>query len=220
MTIKVYFNNDDPDMAPPAWRGTNWDKTTGAVVKALGLDKVGPNASVAQSETSTSSTYDMVQGSWTSAPFLRDASIAATETIGLTVGRQASAASSFYSVIYIYVMAPDGSVRGVLQNKVGSSYWGTGQANGGWNPGVVSAVSAQAGDRLVFEMGVRAANTTSSSRTATIWYGDGGGADYDVATPDQSGVTTRVGNAVLTGSGLESLWTPPPLEPGRMMMAV
>lgn len=218
--IKVYFNNAAPDLTPPAWRyPAGYDKTTGAVQKALGLTKVGANASVAMAETSTSSTYDMPHGSWTSPPFLRDASIGATETIGLTVGRQSSAASSFYSLLHIYVMKPDGTVRGTLMSKVGSSYWGTGAQNGGWNAGVVSALDVFAGDRLVFEQGVRAANTTSLSRTATIWYG-GTGTDFDLNSPGTSGVTTLVGNAELTGDNLEALWTAPPLEPGRFLMAV
>ena len=36
----------------------------------------------------------------------------------------------------------------------------------------VSSVAALAGDRIVFEIGYRARNTLSSSRTGTLWHGE------------------------------------------------
>lgn len=209
MTLRLYWTNAAPDATPPAFRNPNWDKTTGAVVRKLSPTKAGANTSVVMSETSTSSTYDMPHGAWVSDPFLRDATIGADETIAATMGRTANANSSFYSMLYAYVMAPDGSVRATVVNKIGSSYWTTTAGNGGWNPGAIGAdVDVKAGDRLVVEPGVRAANTTSTNRTATMWYG-GTGTDFSITAGDTN-VTTKVGWIELTGDGFESLWTPAP----------
>lgn len=213
MVLRLYFSNAAAGFTPTTFRG-GWEQTTGTVVCKLG-PKSGALTNVAVSETSTSATFDVALGRFVSDPFVRGGTLS-TDTIRLVYGHGSTTGlDQFSSVIAVWVTVGDSDTRRggwTLNgaNRVSASTWATTDISQRWTafaPGANgdATIAAAGGDRLVFELGARAVNTTSSTRTAKLYYG-GTGTDL----PDASGgtVTTDPGWVDLTGSVIENLWTP------------
>lgn len=214
MTLKLYFSADAPSYTPGARAASfGWNRITGFVTRKLSTGKgAAGNTSVVNGKTISTTSYDILHGTWVSEPILRAMTITPTDTIGFTIGRYTVSASTFYSMMCIWFTVGDSdTVRAIWRTGTGSNYWGTAGppgGNAGWSHGGAAAdFTVQPGDRLVIEQGVRDM-TTATTRTATLYYGDGGGADYVLGTNLTTGADTQVGNAELLG-GPELLWTPP-----------
>lgn len=212
MTLLLYFANEAPTYTPPTRRAAaGWNKTSGSVTRKLGpRGTSGTNASVVNGKTVSTTNYDILHGVWTSEPITRTMTIPTTDTLGLTMGRQPSTGSTFNSVLCAYfTVGSTDTVRATWRDAVGTSFWGTASGNAGWTAGSPGAsMAVQAGDRLVIEVGVRD-TTSATDRTATMWYGNGGGADFPTAATSGTPVTTDLGYVYLAGDS-ELLWTPTP----------
>lgn len=206
MALKLYFTNSAPTLSPGVIGA--WNLTTGYVERLLSPSKSGANASRAQSETVATNNYTILLGSWVTEPFERAATIPVTDTVRMTVARDTVTVNTFATLWRIYVVKPDGSIRGTYFEFASTSAWGTNPGNGGVNPRSPDApIDVQPGDRLVSQLGAQTIATTTTSQTATIWYG-GTGTDFTFETPGDSAVTTKVGWMEVTGVA-ETLWTPP-----------
>lgn len=213
MTLKLYFTNDAPGYTPGARAASfGWNRITGFVTRKLSTGKgTGGNTSVTNGKTVSTTSYDVLHGTWVSDPIVRSLTITPTDTIGFTIGRYTASASTFYSMMCIWFTVGDSdTVRAIWRTGTGSNFWGTAGppgGNAGWSHGGAAAdFTVQPGDRLIIEQGVRD-TTTATTRTATLYYGDGGGADYTLGTNLTTGADTMVGNAELIGAP-ELLWTP------------
>lgn len=216
MTLRLYFNNSAPSYAPTPLG--SWNTTAGYISESLLPTKAGANASRAMSETVSTNHYTMLAGIWTSEPFLQGATIPTSDTLEMVIAENASNTSSFGDMWRVYVTAGDSAtIRGTLIDVSTTIATGTTAGSSGWNArSPTAAVAVQAGDRLVMEIGAQTLSTVTTTRTYTIWYGNGGGADFVFSSPGDTAVTTKCGWTELTGV-LETLWTAPPVPPGAFL---
>lgn len=171
MSLRFYLQSEPSAFSSPAaWRGS-WDLTTNAITRRMGI-KNGAQTTRSQAETSTTNNYDVAWGRWMSDP-MKAHNFLTSETVswGIQV-LESNAALNAYFHVHIYVMAPDGSVRGtLLANSIGTTEFTTsfvGRTEGGK---ALSAVSMLDGDFIVFEVGYRAVNTVSTSYSGQMKYG-------------------------------------------------
>lgn len=215
MALRLYFNNEAPSFTPSTPL-SSWNSTTGYVTERMAPTKAGANTSVVVSTSVTTTDFTLLHGLWITDPFTVAATIPTSDTLDLTIGRVTSVNHSVGSVWRAYVTVGNSTTkRGTIFEKASTNGWGSAAGNGGWNPASpTSSINVHAGDRLVYEMGVQTL-TTSGTRTATVWYGNGGGGDFSLTAGD-SAVTTKCGWTEVTGV-LETLWTVPPLPPGAFL---
>lgn len=185
MATRLYLTNSTTPYTPATIRGS-WDSTTSAITQYLGPAAGGAAATRAQAETSTSSTFDVLLGRWVS-----DGAVAAGTLSGTLAYCYGAFATHFSSspgnlrpYFHVYVTTGDSDTpRGtILSNYVDTSQlYPDNNTNTPSGVGLadisLTSLSIQAGDRLVVELGFRATNTTSSSRTGTMNYGNTGGRD-------------------------------------------
>ncbi|MDA8241068.1 MAG: CxxxxCH/CxxCH domain-containing protein [Nitrospiraceae bacterium] len=162
-----------------------WSYTTGAPTLVMSTAKSGTITSRAVSETNNTNTYDVMILKFVSAPIPAQ-TIAAGSTLTWAIGAQeSSTAANDYWTIHAYVVSNNGAtIRGTLlsnnQENTTNEWPTTAQ---GWGPQAaksLTAVTAQANDRIVIEIGYIARNTSTTSYTGTLWYG-GTGSDLTVA---------------------------------------
>ena len=198
MATRRYLANTAPSYTPSTVAGGDWNDIAVNVWRKIG-DKAGANATIARAETSTSATYDiaMVTGV---ADIVTPGTILAGDTIDIRMGRLASATSSFQLACFAWITAGDtSSLRGqLIPHYVSGVNWTTAAAFTGFTLTVGANVAVQAGDHIMFEMGARAVNTVSTSRTATLYYG-GTGPD-SVGSPPTDTPPTSVGWFDFTGA--------------------
>jgi hypothetical protein len=185
MATRLYISNDAAAVTPSPQGG--WDDVAAVVTRKLG-PKAGASATVAQSETSTSATWDVLLGVWVS-----DTLSAQTisGTLDWCVGAMESSNNMNANThLFAWVMKPDGTSRGTLLDTIVASEWlatGTGKAVSG---AALSSVGALSGDRIVVELGYQAQNTFNNLWTGTLWYGNAGVTDL---TNGNTNVTTQPG---------------------------
>lgn len=211
-------------VTPATVRGA-WDKTTGHIVcgmnTAKDLSGLGGPLSIASAETAATTDYDVLLLRCVSAPLAANCNFSGTLNVLMGVQESATDADMAYYVHAFVTQGDTDNLRGTLlanYNDLNTNEWGTtalGKAISAAQS--LSAVSALAGDRIVVEIGYRARNTTSSTRTGTIWYGgsgsdltSGGAAAGGVGYIDFSDTFTLVDNPVMRVSqvAVESLRRP------------
>ena len=132
---------------------------------------------------------------------------------------------------YVHAFVTQGdtdNLRGTLlanYNDLNTNEWGTtalGKALSAAQS--LSAVAALTGDRIVVEIGYRSRNTTTSTRTGTIWYGgngsdltSGGAAAGGVGYIDFSDTFTLVDNPVMRVSQLSAETIRRPSQPSLLL---
>ena len=180
---KLYLSKSGSGYTPATIRGT-WDKTSDHVVRGMhtaqDLPGLGAPISVSSVETSATTDYENLLLRGVSAPLAADHNFAGT--LNLMLGTQESATDADMAYfIHVFVTQGDtDNLRGTLLANYAdpnTNEWSTtagGRALSSTR--TLTAVSALAGDRIVAEIGYRARNTVSSSRTGTLWHG-GNGAD-------------------------------------------
>lgn len=212
MVLRLYYADTPAGYTPTTFKA-GWEKSTGTVVRKLSPTKAGAVTTVGVAETSTSNTYDVALARFVSDPFTVGGTLS-TDTLRLVYMHSQSALSSFRSYLLVYVTQGDtDAVRGrwTAADRVSGTTWSTTEIVQRWSAHAPdSPIAVQAGDRLVFEIGARAINTTSSSRTANFHYG---GTGTDLAETDDTD-PTHVGWVDLTGPVIEGLWTPQFNPPG------
>lgn len=188
---RFYLNNVAAAVTPSGVQGS-WDDSASLVTKQIDLVKANTSAtSVSVAETSASNTYRVALYRGVT-PTIDAQTISGTIDVGIIVDEVTSAASDFYTSLHVYVMKPDGTVRGTLlanysENTTnewlfGGSSWGKHLQSAQ----TLSSVVASAGDRIVAEIGYIARNSVTTSFSGQLYYG---GNAYNI---DQSGTTGPV----------------------------
>lgn len=178
MATRLYLVATEPPVIPGAVRGV-WDDTSGYTDCALDTAKAGATHNRSVAETNTSTTWDVLLLRGVSAP-LDAQTIDGTYNCAIGVS-EGNISADFYWHQHVYVMAPDGSVRGTLLSDYAentSNEWpNTTAGRALQSDQTLSAVAAQAGDRIVAELGYIARNSSATSFTGTIQFGGVGATD-------------------------------------------
>lgn len=196
MSTKLYLTNTAAPVVPGATRGT-WANTASAVDYALKTTKEGAYAS--RSLTPTQSTGGTLFYRLVSPPLAAPLTTSGSIDSVIMASASSSAAIGRY---YVYVMAPDGSVRGTLAGTSNSNN-NVSATLGGYqlipNGNTVANVNALFGDRIVIEAGMTA------SQLAVTGVAGRGGTSTDISVGDTN--TTHPGwiafgaNFVFNGEG-------------------
>lgn len=208
---RLYPSSGGVAYTPATIRGA-WEKTTGHIVcgmnstkDLLGLD--GP-ISVASAETIGTSDYDVLLLRSVSSPLAANCNFSGTLNVMLAVQESNTDADMAYYVHAFVTQGDTDNLRGTLlanYNDLNTNEWGTTALGKALSAAAtLTAVSALAGDRIVIEIGYRARNTTTSSRTGTLYYGgngsdlaSGGTATSGIGYIDFSDTFTLVDNPIL-----------------------
>ena len=168
----LYTSSDAGPVTPGAIRGT-WDETASFDDYKLTQTPSGSRQTKTKSETVATNPYDML-----AQRFVSDQLAAQTINADIVIegwAYESSASADMFNKFHLYVMKPDGTVRGTLLSNViaGSELSSINQTRqeAAQTP---SSVSAQDGDRLVLEVGNRSTNASTTNFTAT--YKAGGAA--------------------------------------------
>lgn len=165
----LYPTYDAAPVTPGATRGT-WDATGAVQDKLLGSAPSGTKTNNAQSETVATNPYDMLAFRFVSPELAAQTLSAVNWMIVWTNGESAADADSFPKV-HIYVMKPDGTVRGTLlaDQVSGTESPTSGQMRN--DSYTVSSVVCSAGDRIVVEQGARHTNVLTASKATNVYAG-------------------------------------------------
>ena len=191
---RLYPSASGVKTTPATIRGA-WEKTAGHAVCGMGakdLAGLGGPLSVGVAETVATADYDVLLLRCVSAPLAADHNFSGT--LDLVMGVQEASSSDADMAFYLHIFVTQGdtdNLRGTLLANYAdpnTNEWGTTALGKSLSAvATLTAVSALAGDRIVVEIGYRARNTTTSSRTGTIWYG-GSGSDLTVGGAAAGGV--------------------------------
>lgn len=177
MATRFYLTNSTTPYTPATIRGA-WDSTTSAIIKYLGPAPGGSAATRGQAEAVTTNNYDVLLGRWVS-----DGAIAAGNLSGVmswVIGvLESSASANDFFHIHAYVTQGDSNTpRGtLLTDSIGATEWPTTATGRSELDKALSTVAVQVGDRIVVEIGYQAQNTSSTSFTGTMNYGNTGTVD-------------------------------------------
>lgn len=191
---RLYPSASGVKTTPATIRGA-WEKTAGHAVCGMGakdLSGLGGPLSIGVAETVATADYDVLLLRCVSAPLASDHAFSGT--LDLVMGVQEASSSDADMAFYLHIFVTQGdtdNLRGTLLANYAdpnTNEWGTTALGKSLSAvATLTAVSALAGDRIVVEIGYRARNTTTSSRTGTIWYG-GSGSDLSVGGAAAGGV--------------------------------
>ncbi|MGH7866812.1 MAG: hypothetical protein ACREP9_04035, partial [Candidatus Dormibacteraceae bacterium] len=190
MATRLYLTNSTTPFTPTNNRGA-WDQTTSAIIKYLGPAPGGAAATRGQAETSTNTAFDVLLGRWVS-----DGAVAAGNLSGFmswAVGFLESISTADHFIhVHAYVTAGDtDTVRGtLLTDSIGATELPTSATGTTELDKAITTVAVSAGDRIVVEIGYQSHNSTATSRTSTMNYGNTGTLDL---TGGDTNVTTRPG---------------------------
>ena len=194
MATNLYIcSTTTPEYTPTTIRGA-WDATAGAVARGLSTQLLGAAmTTVAVAEAVATTDWDVLLLRAVSAPIAADVTIEGTLTAILGL-RESNAAADFFTHLHAYVTQGDTDTpRGtLLTDDLGATEWpttATGRTSGAL---ALSAVDALAGDRIVIEIGYRATNSSATSYTGTLNYGNPTGASE--LTAGSTSVTTLAGS--------------------------
>ncbi|HJS83611.1 MAG TPA: hypothetical protein VJ742_12330 [Nitrososphaera sp.] len=162
---------------------SSWESTTSAGRHHAALDPSGtPMADRGQSESSSSSSYDVLWKQYISPP-LNGAQTISGSINGAIKSRESNADANMRAQMLVKVVSNDGStVRGTALAHNTAALTAEEFVTTGTNAKfpflyptygeALTSVNAQDGDRILIEVGYRAHNTTTSSRTGTGRFGD------------------------------------------------
>jgi hypothetical protein len=191
---RLYPSSGGVAYTPATIRGA-WEKTTGHVVSGMSATKDLPGLdgilSVASAETIGTTDYDVLLLRSVSSPLAANCNFSGTLNVMLAVQESNTDADMAYYVHIFVTQGDTDNLRGTLlanYNDLNTNEWGTTALGKALSAAAsLTPVSALAGDRIVVEIGYRARNTTTSSRTGTLYYG-GNGSDLASGGTATSGI--------------------------------
>lgn len=194
MALRLYLTTEAAPYTPPNIRGT-WTDAALTGANHLSRRKVGTGTTAVKAETSSSASWAVLLRRFISDPVNNPGTLSGAFTL-VAGWLEANAAANMVTRIHMYVTAGNtATVRGTLTALAldGSTEFpvvgfGTGAA-GVQLTGTCSSVAVQVGDRVVLEIGYKAANTVTTSYAGTLYYG---GVAADLTNNDRN-VTTRPG---------------------------
>jgi Glycosyl hydrolases family 16 len=202
--FRLYFTNTSAGVTTSP--NTLWESTGSAVTgKSLGQNRGGANAAVTVSETSTSNVFDVMHGQWISPPFTSSGVVQGGYQL-TTARSETDTAADFLQHVMVRVVSGDGTVeRGTLSRAASVGELSTTLTAILLNidGSITTPVAAQAGDRLVVELGIRATNTVTTSYSSTLRYGGTAG---DVEGGDTTNLTTNSGWIQFADAGFKALF--------------
>lgn len=213
MTHRYYFSNHAPAFQPALQGG--WDTSAAVVYRELGA-RDGPLGTVSQAETSSSTTWDMALLVLVVRFDLSGSILAGTNLVDTRYARLASVASSFVASnnSWISVGATSTVRQTLVAPGVGTANWLT---SGVFSFSTISpntTIPVTAGDHLVIELGARGITSSTTSRTATLYYGGLGAPD----PVDGTALTDQAGWVDFSAS-VADLLVPLPVSGTPLMMA-
>lgn len=168
---RMYLTGDAPVFHPTTFRGA-WNQTAGFDEGAL---SVSPSPDLHRStiaETSTSNTYDVLLGRFTSGPLPVAQTISGTIRFGAVLSQLAESANMVTRLHVFVTVGSTDVLRGTLLNQhEESAEWHEASRGLETNDLAIASVAASAGDRIVLEVGYRAKNLTASARSGRLHYG-------------------------------------------------
>lgn len=191
---KLYLSRGSAAYVPATIRGA-WNKTSDGSVIGLYTDKDHPSAGVpsalTSTETNAASGYKSLVLRAVSAPLSADHNFGGTLDVMLGV-QESSTNADFAYFLHVFVTQGNSDfLRGTLLENYAelvANEWPTSAVGRSLaSAQSLNAVSAVAGDRIVAEIGFVAYNTTTLSRTGTIYHG-GGDADLAASGSATGGV--------------------------------
>lgn len=164
----------------PTTRGT-WDDVAAFDDFLLGAVPAGARSTRTKTETVLTNPYDMLAHRFVSAP-IGDMTISADIQFQKMTYESSSSADAFVKY-HVYVMKPDGTVRGtLLSNIVGGSELSAIGVTAREAAQTPSSVAALNGDRIVLEVGARFTNAVITSFNTTHKSGGAGGEINDAGS--------------------------------------
>jgi len=170
-TVRYYLQNASATYTPTARQGT-WTNSSASNISTLNTSKVGTLGSWSYADVIAGAATLMI-GRFVSPALAEDALVNFSDAV---IGyRQSTSTANMYPQIHIWVTVGDSdTVRGTIVDNFTDSTrefdgGGTNAAGMGLDP-TGSAVSAQAGDRIVVEVGYYA-DTNATSRTGYVYLG-------------------------------------------------
>lgn len=183
MATRLYIDPTAIPYTPATIRGA-WDATGSPSTGKLTLAPTGSNTAITKSEVVSTNNYDILFGRWVSDGLLSAKTIAGTIAFAIRC-QEANADANAFIHLHIYVTQGDSDTpRGtLLSDYIGANEFST--TNGGISASGISlsSVAAQAGDRIVIEIGAQLQNTHTTARNILISYGG-------TATTDLAGTNT------------------------------
>lgn len=171
---RFYLQNGTAAITP-AIRGT-WNLSTTTSVIPMARTKAGTITSRAVAELNATNNYSVLLVRAVSEPIIAK-TIPAGSTLNWAIGAmESSTAANMKYRVHAYVVSSDGlTLRGTLltnDNDAGTE-WPTTPAlgRGPLAAKTLTAVTTQANDRVIIEVGYYAANTVTTSYTGTLNYG-------------------------------------------------
>jgi hypothetical protein len=222
---KLYLSSGQAGYVPATIRG-GWERTTDHLARAMFISpdaaELGAPQSVTSAESSASANFDVLLLRGVSAPLAANWTFSGTLNLMLAAAESLNDADFAY---YLHVFVTQGdsdTVRGTLLANYAdpsTNEWAQTTATGKALSATqsLSSVAALTGDRIVAEIGYRAYNTITGSRTGTLFYGgngsdlaSGGGSSSGVGFLNFSDAFTLVDNATLRVSqvAVETLYRP------------
>jgi hypothetical protein len=191
---KLYPSAVGVAYTPATIRGA-WEKTTGHAVCGMGsakdLSGLGGPISINSAETVNTTDNDVLLLRCVSAPLASNCNFSGTLNVMMAVQESNTDADLAYYVHAFVTQGDTDNLRGTLlanYNDLNTNEWGTTALGKALSAAAsLTAVSALTGDRIVIEIGYRARNTLTSSRSGTIYYG-GNGSDLVSGGASTSGV--------------------------------
>ncbi|HTF49418.1 MAG TPA: hypothetical protein VK735_18405 [Pseudonocardia sp.] len=194
MALRLYLTNSAAPFTPPTIRGSFSDKALNGV-SYLARRKDGAGTTAAKAETSNSNTWSVLLRRFVSEPVNNPGTIQGAFTL-MFGALETNIAANMNMQLHMFVtVGSTDVVRGAL---TALAYGGGVEfpapspitfACGVKVTGTMTTVAVQPGDRIVLELGYRAANTVTTSYTGTLYYG---GTASDLGEDDRN-VTTRPG---------------------------
>lgn len=192
MASRLYFGNGVSPITTTTKGG--WGQVAGIVAKGLTTGPYGGAATIAISESSNTNNFQPMMGRWTSAPLQSAYNFTSGDTIDISIGALQSSSAVDTTTLFIWVTNGDADTSHgtLLALSAGGTTWPTSVASR-YRTGIACAsVNASAGDRIVVELGYNANDTSTTSFTGTVNYGNTGTTDLNAADGDTN-VTTRPG---------------------------
>ena len=177
---RFYMQNAAPDIATVTTNRGAWNSTASVLQRKLSRTKVGAIASKGVAETSATNNYDVLLLKLVSEPIPMAQTIAGN--LSWVVGSlESSTNMNAFWHVHAYVTVGDTDMlRGTLvtdYTETANEWPTTAVGDGPVALLALNPVTISANDRIVIEAGYVARNTSTTSRTGTLWYGGTNAAD-------------------------------------------
>ncbi len=183
VSTRFYMQNAAPDFATVVTNRGAWNNTASVLQRKLSRTKAGVIASKAVAETSATNNWDVLLLKLVSEPIPTAQTIAGTLT-WVAGALESNANMNAFWHVHAYVTVGDtDALRGTLvtdYTETVNEWPTTAVGTGPVGPLVLTPVAISANDRIVIEVGYVARNTSTTSRTGTVWYGGTNATDLTV----------------------------------------